>query len=120
MNAATGAVPPTTALLDAALGALADPLRRRTVELLAAGPRRAGELASALEVSAPTMSKHLRVLRQGGLVTETAPSFDTRVRIYQLRAEPLAGLHRWLADTERAWTDQLEAFAAHVGAHREP
>ncbi|MDQ6838733.1 MAG: metalloregulator ArsR/SmtB family transcription factor [Actinomycetota bacterium] len=120
MSAGTGAVPAATALLDAALGALADPLRRRTVELLAAGPRRAGELSSALGVSAPTMSKHLRVLRQGGLVTDTAPSFDTRVRIYQLRREPLAGLHRWLADTERAWSDQLEAFAAHVGANREP
>lgn len=119
MNASPGAFP-ATVLLDAALGALADPLRRRTVELLAAGPRRAGELASALGVSPPTMSKHLRVLRQGGLVTDTAPTFDTRVRIYQLRAEPLVGLHRWLADTEQAWSDQLEAFAAHVGARREP
>jgi len=116
----TGAGPAATALLDAALGALADPLRRRTVELLAAGPLRAGALASALGVTPPTMSKHLRILRQGGLVTDTAPTFDTRVRIYQLRAEPLAGLHRWLADTQRAWGDQLEAFAAHVAAHHEP
>jgi DNA-binding transcriptional ArsR family regulator len=106
--------------LDATLGALADPLRRRAVELLAGGPRRAGDLASTLGVSAATMSKHLRVLREGGLVTDTAPSFDTRVRIYQLRREPLAGLHRWLAEAERAWSDQLEAFAAHVGAHRGP
>jgi DNA-binding transcriptional ArsR family regulator len=116
----TGAVPAATALLDTALGALADPLRRRTVELLAAGPRRAGELASALGVSAPTMSKHLKILRAGDLVTDVAPTFDARVRIYQLRAEPLAGLQRWLADTQRAWGDQLEAFAAHVAAHREP
>jgi DNA-binding transcriptional ArsR family regulator len=64
------------------------------------------------------MSKHLRVLREGSLVPDTAPSFDTRVRIYQLRQEPHASLHRWLADTERAWSDQLDAFAAHVGAHR--
>ncbi len=120
MSSHTGTAPAATALLDAALGALADPLRRRTVELLAAGPRRAGELASTLGVSAPTMSKHLRVLRQGGLVTDTAPSFDTRVRIYQLRREPLAGLHRWLADTERAWSAQLEAFVAYVGTRREP
>jgi DNA-binding transcriptional ArsR family regulator len=120
VNAGTDAAVPVTALLDAALGALADPLRRRTIELLAAGPRRAGELASTLGVSAPTMSKHLRVLRQGGLVTDSAPTYDTRVRIYQLRAESLVGLHRWLADTEQAWSHQLEAFAAHVGAHREP
>lgn len=119
MTADGGAGSAAATPLDAALGALADPLRRRTVELLAAGPLRAGELASALGVSAPTMSKHLRALRQGGLVADTAPSFDTRVRIYQLRAEPLAGLRRWLADTERAWADQLEAFAAHVAAHRE-
>jgi len=66
------------------------------------------------------MSKHLKVLRAGGLVTDVVPPFDTRVRIYQLRAEPLAGLHRWLADTERAWGDQLEAFAAHVAGHHEP
>ncbi|MHB1929951.1 MAG: ArsR/SmtB family transcription factor [Acidimicrobiales bacterium] len=78
---------------------------RRSVELLAAGPRRAGNLASALGVSAPTMSKHLRALHHGGLVTDTAPTFDTRVRIYQLRAEPLADLHRWRADTGRAWSD---------------
>ncbi len=119
MSAGARAGPATATELDAALGALADPLRRRTVELLADGPRRAGELAAALGVSAPTMSKHLRVLRQGGLVTDAVPSFDTRVRIYQLRAEPLAGLQRWLADTERAWGDQLEAFAAHVAAHLE-
>jgi DNA-binding transcriptional ArsR family regulator len=120
VSVGTGAVPAAASLLDAALEALADPLRRRTVELLAAGPRRAGELASSLGVSAPTMSKHLKVLRAGGLVTDVAPAFDTRVRIYQLRAEPLAGLHRWLADTERAWGDQLEAFAVHVAGHREP
>lgn len=119
MTANGGAGSAAATELDAALRALADPLRRRTVELLVDGPRRAGELASALGVSAPTMSKHLRVLRQGGLVSETAPSFDTRVRIYQLRAEPLAGLQAWLAGTERAWADQLEAFAAHVAAHRE-
>lgn len=119
MTANGGAGSATATQLDATLDALADPLRRRTVELLADGPHRAGELASTLGVSAPTMSKHLRVLRQSGLVTDAVPSFDTRVRIYQLRAEPLAGLHRWLADTERAWADQLEAFAAHVVAHRE-
>ena len=119
MSADTGAGAAAATPIDAALGALADPLRRRTVELLASGPRRAGQLACALGVSAPTMSKHLRVLRQGGLVTDTAPTFDSRVRIYQLRQEPLVGLHRWLADTERAWADQLEAFAAHVAAHRE-
>jgi len=107
------------ALVDAALAALADPLRRRTVELLALRPHRAGELAGALGVTPPTMSKHLRILRQGGLVTDTPPSFDTRVRVYQLRQEPFGDLRRWLEATERGWTEQLEAFSAYVREHHE-
>jgi DNA-binding transcriptional ArsR family regulator len=107
-------------LLDAVLAALADPLRRRTVELLALRPHRAGELAGALGVTPPTMSKHLRILRQGGLVTDTQPSFDTRVRVYQLRPEPLRDLRRWLEDTQRGWTEQLEAFRAYINEHHEP
>jgi DNA-binding transcriptional ArsR family regulator len=106
-------------LLDAALAALADPLRRRTVELLALRPHRAGELAGALGVTPPTMSKHLRILRQGGLVTDTQPSFDSRVRVYHLRREPFNDLRRWLEQTERGWTEQLEAFRAYVSEHHE-
>jgi DNA-binding transcriptional ArsR family regulator len=114
VSAVTDAAP-----VDAALAALADPLRRRTVELLALRPHRAGELAGALGVTPPTMSKHLRILRQGGLVTDTQPSFDTRVRVYQLRQEPFSGLRQWLEDTQRGWTEQLEAFAAHIREHHE-
>jgi DNA-binding transcriptional ArsR family regulator len=102
------------AAVDFALAALADPLRRRTVELLGLRPYRAGELAGALGVSAPTMSKHLRILREGGLVTDTQPSFDTRVRVYRLRQEPFDHLRQWLKDTERGWTEQLEAFGDYV------
>jgi DNA-binding transcriptional ArsR family regulator len=105
--------------VDSVLATLADPLRRRTVELLALRPHRAGELAGALGVTRPTMSKQLRILREGGLVTDTQPSFDTRVRVYQLRQEPFRDLRRWLEDTERGWTDQLEGFAAHVRQHHE-
>ncbi len=106
-----------SAPVDAALSALADPLRRRTVELLAARPHRAGELASALGVTPPTMSKHLRILRQGGLVSHAPPASDTRVRIYQLRREPFGDLRRWLETTEEGWREQLDAFTAHVRAH---
>jgi hypothetical protein len=53
-------------------------------------------------------------LRQCGLVTESHPDFDARVRIYALRPEPIAGLKAWLAATEHPWTDQLAAFQAHV------
>jgi len=108
------------ALVDAALAALADPLRRRTVELLALRPHRAGELAVALGVTPPTMSKHLRTMRQGGLVTDSLPSFDTRVRVYQLRQGPFSDLRRWLERADRGWTEQLEAFSAYVRDHHEP
>ena len=60
------------------------------------------------------MSRHLRVLRQSGLVEESHPDFDARVRIYALRPEPFAGLKAWLETTQRLWTDQLAAFQAHV------
>jgi DNA-binding transcriptional ArsR family regulator len=100
--------------VDQTLAALADPYRRRTVELLGQRPRRAGELADALGLPAPAMSRHLRELKQSGLVEETHPEFDARVRIYRLRPEPMAQLKTWLDDTERLWTQQLAAFKAHV------
>lgn len=100
--------------LDGTLAALADPVRRRAVELLAGGPRRAGELAAALGATPSTMSKHLRVLRQCGLVAETHPEFDARVRIYTLRSAPMTELRRWIDTAEQAWVGQLTAFAAHL------
>jgi DNA-binding transcriptional ArsR family regulator len=106
--------PGDTVAVDSALAALSDPLRRRTVELLGLRPHRAGELAHALGVSAPTMSKQLRILREGGLVTDTQPSFDTRVRIYQLRDESFRHLRQWLEDTGRGWAEQLETFSDYV------
>jgi DNA-binding transcriptional ArsR family regulator len=102
------------ARLDDTLAALADPIRRHAVELLAEGPRRAGELAEAVGATPSTMSKHLRILRRNGLVTESHPEFDARVRIYVLSAAPMAELRSWLAATERGWTQQLAAFADHL------
>jgi DNA-binding transcriptional ArsR family regulator len=102
------------ATVDATLGALADPVRRRAVELLAERPRRAGELAGELRTTPSAMSKHLRVLRQTGLVDETHPEFDARVRIYALRSAPMAELRAWLDTAEQAWSQQLAAFAEHV------
>ncbi len=102
--------------VDATLAALADPVRRRAVELLAERPRRAGELALALDVSPSTMSKHLRLLRQHDLVTEEHPPFDARVRIYALRSAPMADLRAWIDVAERGWTEQLTAFADHLRA----
>ncbi len=100
--------------LDATLAALADPARRRVVELLGQRARRAGELAEALKLPAPAMSRHLRVLKQSGLIEESHPDFDARVRIYALRSGAMADLRQWLAETERLWSLQLAAFKAHV------
>lgn len=104
--------------VDATLAALADPARRRVVELLGQKPRRAGELAEMLDLPPPAMSRHLRRLKQCGLVEETHPEFDARVRIYALKTGAMADLKKWLADTERMWTGQLAAFKAHVEKKR--
>jgi DNA-binding transcriptional ArsR family regulator len=100
--------------LDRTLAALADPYRRRVVDLLSQRPRAAGELARELDLSPPAMSRHLRTLRQSGLVEESHPEFDARVRIYALRREPMVHLLGWLEDAERLWSDQLAAFKRHV------
>jgi DNA-binding transcriptional ArsR family regulator len=102
------------ALLDRTLAALADPQRRRAVELLRERPHRASELAEALAVAPSVMSKHLRVLREGGLVEDTHPPFDARVRIYSLRAGATVGLRAWLDAVEAGWSEQLAAFKAHL------
>ena len=102
--------------LDRTIGALADPRRRRVVELLGERPMAAGELAQARLASAPPlMSRHLRVLRESGLVVaQSHPSFDARVRIYALEARAMTGLKEWVAQTERMWSEQLLAFQAHL------
>jgi len=103
-----------SAAIDRTLAALADPKRRRAVELLGAQPYSAGELAGALGLAPPAMSRHLRALKEGGLVEDGHPRFDARVRIYQLKHGATAELKQWLADTEALWSDQLAAFKAHV------
>ncbi len=100
--------------LDRTLAALADPHRRRVIELLRERPRRAGELAEAVGLNPPALSRHLRMLKVGGLIEEAHPEFDARVRIYSLRPEPIAHLKVWLERTEQLWTQQLGAFKAHV------
>ena len=100
--------------IDRTLSALADPHRRQAVDLLRERPRPAGELARDLGLTPPAMSRHLRALREGGLVEETHPAFDARVRIYALRAEPMIELLHWLEETERMWSEQLAALKAHL------
>lgn len=100
--------------VDAILAALADPVRRRAIELLWHSPRRAGELAELLDLTPPTMSRHLKELKTSGLVAETHPEFDSRVRIYALNAGRLTDLKHWLARAEEGWSAQLAAFRKHV------
>jgi DNA-binding transcriptional ArsR family regulator len=100
--------------LDRTLEALSDPTRRGVVELLKKRPRRAGELSEALGMSAPAMSRHLRVLRETGLVEEDHAGEDARVRTYRLRHQPFAALRKWLEEVESFWTNQLDAFAKHA------
>jgi DNA-binding transcriptional ArsR family regulator len=100
--------------IDRAFVALADRTRRGVVELLRQRPRRAGELAHELAVSAPALTRHLRLLRESGLVEERADEVDGRVRVYRLRHGGLAPLQRWIDDVQAMWTEQLAAFAGHV------
>jgi DNA-binding transcriptional ArsR family regulator len=100
--------------LDLTLEALADPARRAVIDLLRKKPRRAGELARALALSAPSMSRHLRLLRKTGLVEEEGIADDARVRLYRLRAEPFRVLRDWLAEIELFWGAELAAFKAHA------
>ena len=98
--------------LDETLLALADPVRRQVVEMLKVRPRRAGEIARALDIGNPAMSKHLRVLRACALVEEERGATDARVRVYRLRPERFAELKDWLEDVQTFWSDQLASFKA--------
>ena len=100
--------------LGDALAALADPTRRAVVSQLARGPLRAGELAAALQMTPPALSRHLRVLRKSGLIVDSEPEHDARVRLYRLQPGALAPLRDWLAEVETFRGDQLQAFKAHA------
>ncbi len=108
----------SAATLDQTFVALADPTRRGVVDLLRKRPRRAGELAAALDMSPPAMSRHLRVLRRTGLVEEAGLEEDARVRVYRLRPEPFSAMRQWLDQVEAFWTLELEAFKAHAERSR--
>ena len=99
--------------LDQTLAALADPTRRGVVELLRKKPRRAGELAEAFEMSAPAMSRHLRVLRTSGIVEEDhdrEAGDDARVRVYRLKRAPFDALEKWVGEVQSFWAGELASF----------
>lgn len=99
--------------------ALGDPVRLRVIELLSEAPRRAGELATHVGLTAPAMSKHLRVLLEAGLVIDERRQEDARLRIFRLRGESVGSVQAWLDQVQAHWAEQLSSFQAHVERRRE-
>lgn len=97
--------------MHAALQALSEPHRMVILSMLADGERPAGDFVDALPIAQPTVSKHLSVLRDAGLVTVRK---DAQRRMYSLNPKPLAELDAWLAGYRRFWTGKLDALEAHL------
>ena len=97
--------------MDAVLQALADPSRRTMLELLRGHPATAGELAAVLPIARPGVSRHLRVLREAGLVDVRQ---EAQRRVYSLRAEPLAEVDEWLGRYRALWEQRLDALHTEV------
>ena len=90
---------------------LAEPARREILDLLRGGERPVNDLVDALAMSQPAVSKHLRVLREAGLV-EVRP--DAQRRLYRLRPEPLAEIDAWLTPYRHLWSRSLDRLAQHL------
>ncbi|MQA16486.1 MAG: metalloregulator ArsR/SmtB family transcription factor [Pseudonocardiaceae bacterium] len=97
--------------MSAPFDVLAEPTRRRILDLLLERPRPVGDLTDRLDLTQPSTSKHLRVLREAGLVTVRV---DAQRRWYELRPEPLAEVDAWLAPYRRLWADRLDALERHL------
>jgi DNA-binding transcriptional ArsR family regulator len=95
---------------------LAEPNRRRILGLLRTGERPVGELVSALPLSQPAVSKHLRVLREAGFVTARS---QAQQRLYRVRAEGLREVDDWIAPYRALWSTSLDALADHLGSSEE-
>jgi DNA-binding transcriptional ArsR family regulator len=99
----------------AAIQVLAEPRRLQIVDLLRDGERPVGELVDSLGLSQPAVSKHLRILKDAGLV-EARP--DAQRRLYRIRPEPLAELDEWLASYRELWTTHLDRLEDHLDERR--
>lgn len=94
-----------------ALAALADPIRREIVETLLVTPEDAGSIAARFDVSRPAVSRHLRVLREAGLVSV---EHDAQRRIYHIEPSPLQEVDDWIARYRDFWTEKLDALDSHL------
>jgi DNA-binding transcriptional ArsR family regulator len=92
---------------------LAEPSRRRILDLLREGERPVNDLVEPLALRQPSVSKHRRVLKEAGLVEVRA---EAQRRLYRLRPEPLADVDAWLAPYRRMWADRLDALQRHLDA----
>jgi DNA-binding transcriptional ArsR family regulator len=90
---------------------LAEPNRRRILELLQPGELPVGELVTRLDVSQPAVSKHLRILREAGLVEVRG---DAQRRLYSVRPEPLRAVDEWLTPYRRMWAERLDRLERHL------
>lgn len=97
--------------MEAVLRALADDSRRTMLETLANGPATAGELAALLPIARPGVSRHLRVLRDAGLVEVHQ---EAQRRVYNLRAQPLTEVNDWLSQYLTRWEQRLDALHTEV------
>jgi DNA-binding transcriptional ArsR family regulator len=97
--------------MDAVLQALSDESRRTLLETLAGGPATAGELAALLPIARPGVSRHLRVLREAGLVEVRQ---EAQRRVYSLRPEPLAEIDAWLGRYRALWQQRLDALHTEI------
>ena len=97
--------------MGAVFDVVAEPNRRRILDLLRDDPRAVGELVDALALSQPAVSKHLRVLRNAGVVEVRARG---QQRVYRLRPEPLQEIDEWLAPYREAWSRRLDALEKHL------
>jgi DNA-binding transcriptional ArsR family regulator len=100
--------------LDHTLAALADPNRRAIVELLHQQALRPSDVADALDIPRPAMSRHLRILRTAGLIEQETPEDDARARTVTLRREPFTQLRTWIEEVEAFWGVELAAFKAYA------
>ena len=98
--------------MSTVFGVLAEPQRRRILDLVRDSERSVGELVDALSISQPAVSKHLRVLREAGLVEARV---DEQRRLYRLRPEPLRELDTWLAPYRQAWDASLDRLETRLG-----
>ena len=101
----------------ATLAALAEPNRLRIVDFLRSGPRPVGEIGVRLRLRQPRVSKHLRVLKQAGLVESHT---DAQRRLYELRPQALFELDAWLEPYRRYWTEHLDALERRLEVMDEP